>query len=247
MKRRRMHWTLLALVGVTLLSGCTQVETQYKYAGPLPRPDAILVYNFAATPGEVKLDSTLLTNVSGRINQAPQPLEEIRVGQKVADALAQKLVEEIRSMGLPAERGAGPLPETSRVLMIEGQFYSINQGNQAERVSIGLGAGRSDVKIHAEAFDRTHTGRRLVAEYEVDAAGSRQPGMAETMGVGALAGNLAMSAAVSGAGQMGSEAFAQTVEADAKRGAAKLAEQLGAYFAQQGWISPMAVPQDVLP
>jgi len=247
MMKYRSPLTLLTLVGAALLSGCTQVETQYKYAGPLPRPDVIRVYNFASTPEEVKLDSTLLTNVSGRIDQAPQPQEEIRVGQQVADALAVKLVQEIRSMGLPAERGAGPLPETPRVLMIEGQFYSINQGNQAERVVIGLGAGRSNVKIHTEVFDRTHNGRRLVAEYEIDAAGSRQPGMAETMGVGALAGNLAVSAAVSGAGQVGSEAFAQTVEADAKRGAAKLAEQLGAYFAQQGWISPTAVPQEVLP
>jgi hypothetical protein len=81
----------------------------------------------------------------------------------------------------------------------------------------------------------------------VDAAGSRQPGMAETMGVGAAGGNLAVSAAASGAGQVGSEAFGQTVEADAKRGAAKLAEQIGKYFEQQGWIPPGSVKPDLVP
>jgi hypothetical protein len=71
--------------------------------------------------------------------------------------------------------------------------------------------------------------------------------MAETMGAGALAGNLAVSAAVSGAGQVGSEAFGQTVEADAKRGAAKLGERIGAFFVQQGWIPPTAVKPDLVP
>ena len=247
MKKRGNALAVLAIIGAGFLSGCTQFETQYQYAGPLPRPDVVLVYNFATSASDVKLDSSLLGNVSGRMDEIPQTNEEIRLGQNVADVIAVKLVEEIRSMGLPVERGIGSLSKSPRVLMIEGNILSINQGDRTERVVIGLGAGRTAVKIHTEVFERTPRGRRLVSEFAIDAMGSRKPGMAETMGVGAAAGNLAVSAAASGAGALGSEALGETVEADAKRAAARIAVQLGAYFAQQGWIPPTAVPQSLVP
>lgn len=237
-----------AMLGAAMLAGCTTVETTYESTGEaLPSPDMIVVYNFAGSASEVKIDSSVMGNLSGRMDETPLPDEQIQLGRKVAEALADKLVQEFQAMGMPAMRATGAMPEAERVVMIEGQFLSINQGNRGERVVIGLGAGRSSVKLNAEVYGRTREGRRLLQSLTVDAAGSMQPGMAETMGVGAAAGNLAVSAAASGAGQVGSEAFGQTVEADAKRGAAKLAEQIGKYFEQQGWIPPGSVKPDLVP
>lgn len=237
-----------AMLGAVLLAGCTTVQTQYELTGEaLPKPDMVVVYNFAGSAGEVKMDSSVMGNLSGRMDETSLPEEQIQLGHQVADALAAKLVQQIQAMGLPAMRAGESLPEVDRIVMIEGQFLSISQGNRTERVVIGLGAGRSSVKLNAEVYGRTRENRRLLQSLTVDAAGSLQPGMAETMGVGAAAGNVAVSAAASGAGQVGSEAFGQTVEADAKRGAAKLAEQIGTYFEQQGWIPPGSVKPDLVP
>jgi hypothetical protein len=103
------------------------------------------------------------------------------------------------------------------------------------------------VKFNTEVYGRTREGRRLLESFTVDAAGSRKPGMAETMGFGAAAGDLAVSAAASGAGAVGGEALSESVEADAKRGAAKVAERIGQYFEQQGWIPPGSVKPDLAP
>ncbi len=72
---------------------------------------------------------------------------------------------------------------------------------------------------------------------EVDAKSGLTPGMAETMGAGALAGHLLVSAAVSTGVQVVSEKFADTVVADADRAAKGIAKQLSALFAQQGWTT----------
>jgi len=237
-----------AVLGVILSAGCTSVQTTYEYTGePLPKPDMVVVHNFAGSAGEVKMDSSVLGNLSGRLDDTPLTEEEVQLGRKVADAMAARLVQEIQAMGLSAMRAGEGQPETDRVVMIEGQFLSISQGDRAERLVIGLGAGRSSVKLNAEVYGRTREGRRLLESFTVDAAGSRKPGMAETMGFGAAAGDLAVSAAASGAGAAGGETFGETVEADAKRGAAKLAEQIGKYFEQQGWIPPGSVKPDLVP
>ena len=78
--------------------------------------------------------------------------------------------------GLPAGTATG--------LVISGQFVSVDQGNRTERVVLGLGAGRSDVRVRVQAFDVTPQGRQLADEIEVDAKSGLQPGMAESMGAG---------------------------------------------------------------
>jgi len=144
-------------------------------------------------------------------------------------------------MGVPAERAAGTPPNYGNIIEIEGQFLSIDEGNWAERVVIGLGAGRTDVKTLVQVYDARGGRRVLVNEFEADAKSGYKPGMAESMGAGAAAGNLGAAAAISGGLAVGSEAFAATVEDDAKRMAKKVAKQLGDFFVSQGWIPPGAV------
>lgn len=76
---------------------------------------------------------------------------------------------------------------------------SIDEGNRTERVTIGLGAGRSDVRAQVQVYEVTPAGTRLVDTIEVDGKSGLTPGMAESMGVGGLAGHLLVATAV-GAG-----------------------------------------------
>jgi hypothetical protein len=162
-------------------------------------------------------------------------VQEAEIARKTADALAEKLVVEIRDLGLRAERGNAVPPGVRTGLLVTGQFVSIDEGNRTERVAIGLGVGRSDVRVQAQAFEVTPRGQRLVDEVEVDAKSGLTPGMAETMGAGALAGHLLVSAVASGTLHVVTEATSDTVVADADRAAKGIGKQLGTFFAQQGW------------
>ena len=205
----------------------------------MPRPQVVVVQDFAVAPGEVQLDP----GISGTIDEtlggnagAPATGKAREVGRQVAGAMADKLVTEIRDLGLRAERGQGLPPGVSSGFVIGGQFVAIDQGSRTERVAIGLGAGRSDVRVRAQVFEVTLQGRTLADEIEVDAKSGLAPGMAETMGAGALAGHLVASTLVSGGVQLADESLGASVVADSDRAAKGIAKQLAAFFGGQGWL-----------
>jgi hypothetical protein len=231
----------LCLAGCLIgLLGCasTNVTETNASLNPLPKPDRVLVYNFAVSPDEVELDSGLSGEISELMHKEPRSEEERAVGHQVADALANHLVAEIQKLGLPAERVNGIPPVTGTILSIKGQFISINEGNQAERVVIGLGLGRTDVKAVTQAYDIQNGNSTLAVQFRSDAKSGRKPGAAETMGAGAAAGDLATSAVVTAGTTAGSEAFGANVEADADRTAKEITKQLKNFFILQGWIMP---------
>jgi hypothetical protein len=58
-------------------------------------------------------------------------------------------VVEVRDLGVCAKRGVGLPPGVTTGLLMTGQFVSIDQANRTERVTISVGAGRSDVRVRA--------------------------------------------------------------------------------------------------
>ena len=236
-----MH--MIYRLGLTFLTlsfalACTSVQTTQEYVGsPLPKPDRVLVYDFATSPGEVRLDRGLSAKVVEASKGDPRTEQERELGSKVATALREHLIKSLRDLGLPAQRGMGTPPTDGNSLLIEGQFISIDQGNRTERVVIGLGAGRSDVETHVQLQFARDGGDQALEKLDVTAKGGRTPGAAETLGVGALAGHLVVSAAVTTGAATVDETLTGTVEADAKRTASKIIKELKPFFARQGWIS----------
>src|SRR5208283_3340362 len=116
----------LAAAVVGLLAGCasTNVTSEKEYEGFLPKPNEVLVYNFAVSPDEVELNSGLGADVEGLVSSSKTPRtdQELAVGHQVADALANHLVTEINALGLPARRASGPPPAAGNPLLIKGQF-----------------------------------------------------------------------------------------------------------------------------
>jgi Domain of unknown function (DUF4410) len=230
-----------ALFAGLALAACTSAQSQMETGGAmLPRPDVVIVDQFAAAADEVQLDQGLSTEIEQAVQAragASRTQQEVEAGRKVADAIADKLVVEIQDMGLSAERGSTAPAGVQNALLIKGQLVSIDEGNRTERLIIGLGAGRSDVRVHAQVYEVTPAGRRLIDNIEVDGKSGLTPGMAETMGVGGLTGHLVAATLVSGGVHVADEALGANVVADADRAAAGIAKQLSALFAQEGWIA----------
>lgn len=238
MTRAGWRFGMLGVVG--LLAACTSSSSEVQTTAELPKPQVIVVQDFAVQAGEVQLDPGLSGTIDETLDadkRPPSSADEAKVGRQVADALAAKLVIEIQDLGFQAVRGDALPAGDSSGLLISGQFVGVDQGNRTERVAIGLGAGRSDVRVRAQVFDMTASGKTLVDEIEVDAKSGLQPGMAEMMGVGALAGHLVASTVVSGGLQAADESLGASVVADSDRAAKGIAKQLAAFFAKQGWTN----------
>jgi hypothetical protein len=225
-----------------ITAGCGPTSVQSTsgtaYTG-LPRPERILVYDFAATPDEVKLDQGISAEIMRYVSAdgaSARSAEEIKIGHAVANAISSELVQKLRNYGFVTERALGWPSRSGSTLLVKGQLLSIDEGNRTERVLIGLGTGRTSVQANVQLYDLTPQGMRTIDTLRADAKSGYKPGMALMMGVGGLAGNLVTSAVVSSVTTAGSELSWSTVDADGKRLANNVARSLGQFFVTQGWI-----------
>jgi Domain of unknown function (DUF4410) len=228
----------VALAGLALLTACTSGQSQIQTSERLPRPQVVLVDTFAVSPDEVQLDAGLSAEIEQAVRErhgASRTEQETEISRQVADAIANNLVTEIRDLGLQAERGSALPSGTQHALLVTGQVVSIDEGNRTERVIVGLGAGRSDVRVHAQVYELTPAGRQLIDRIEVDGNSGLTPGMAETRGVGGVTGHLLVATAAGAALHVVSETVGADVVADADRAAKGIAKQLAAFFAAERW------------
>ena len=139
----------LATMGLIAMTGCARVTTEHVQttADRLAKPALILVHDYQVSPDEVQLDSALSSRLERAMKGTPKSEDQLEVEQQVSRTLTTTLVDEIRKLGIPAEPAAMAPPAVGGpTLSIEGQIVSIDEGNKAKRLVIGLGSGASEVR-----------------------------------------------------------------------------------------------------
>ena len=236
MKRASMATIISCLFAMVVVAGCasTKIERDPVVTGKLPRPNNILVYDFSATPADVPAESALAGQPD--LDTTPQTAEQIATGRQLGAQIAAELVEQIRAMGMPAERAsAGTKPQINDIV-IRGYLLSINEGSEAKRVAIGFGSGASELRTAVEGFQMTAQGLRKLGSGTVDAGGSKGPGAGVGV-VGLIAtGNPAGLIISTGMKAYGEYSGSAKVEGRAKQTAKEIADVLKQRFQEQGWI-----------
>ncbi|NIO07559.1 MAG: DUF4410 domain-containing protein [Deltaproteobacteria bacterium] len=225
-----------AQTAISPISQSSSVSAQNTALATADKPDRVLVYDFVATPRDVKPDSALGVMFLRRFVQQVSPTEEeVKIGREVANAMSAALVTYISNLGIPAERAYDFTLPTRGDFSVEGQFITIDEGNRLRRIGIGLGAGASEVKMLVQLYDITRRGRLRLEEFEATAKSGRKPGIAETMPAGAAVRGAAGIATAGGIAALTSSR--ESVEADARHAAKTIAKKIAALFATYGWIS----------
>src|SRR5262245_41198625 len=229
----------LAGMALTVMAGCARVSTQnvQNSTDRLPRPEVILVHDYHVSRDEVELDSAISSRLKRAMKGASEAEDRLKAEQEVSRALTTTLVDEIRKLGVQAEPARMASPGAGPTLSIEGQIVSIDEGNKAKRLVIGLGAGASEVRTLTRVYEVTSgNGHRLIEDFYTTAKSSRKPGFGPMAGMGPAAGLAASHAAAAG-GLGVVTARSQTVEADVQHGAKQIAKELAKLFVQQGWVA----------
>src|SRR5260221_3276279 len=131
----------------TMLSAATAcapaaVDPLQGYKGPLlPRPEIVLVADFAAGPEAVMLDRGLGARLRNAIDASDDLTREAEDDRKVVAAISNTLVGEIRKLGLPVMRSNEASPPTGvDAVAVGGGPLSNDGGHRTRRQLIGLGA-----------------------------------------------------------------------------------------------------------
>jgi hypothetical protein len=237
---KAIRQTILGTILILVAAGCasTKVYDQQRVeTGKLPRPNQIWVYDFAATPTDVPSDSQVAQTYT--IVASPQTAEQIQLGRELGAKIADKLVEEIRDMGMPVSRAFRATTTTTHPndIVIRGYLASIDEGSTAKRMTVGFGAGGSELRTVVEGLQVTPQGLRMIGSATVEAKGSKGPGAGVGAATWAVAGNPAGFIVSSGMKIYGEASGSATVEGRAKSTAKEIADRLKDRFKEQGWIN----------
>jgi hypothetical protein len=194
-----------------------------------------LVYNFASTPADVPADSALAGQ--GSAPEGTTTEEEAALGRELGSTIAAKLVAEINEMGLPAVQVSTPMTPQVNDIVIRGYLVSIEQGSTAKRMTLGFGAGGSELTTVIEGYQMTAGGLRKLGSATMGAEGSKGPGAALGGAAWLITGS-PIGLIVGGSMKIYGEASGSArVEGRAKATAKEIAEQLKKRFEEEGWIN----------
>ncbi|MGF1641312.1 MAG: DUF4410 domain-containing protein [Rhodospirillales bacterium] len=229
--RRAACWLVLAV-----LAGCASSDvTSYEPTrGTIAKPDRIIVYDIAPTASELAPEVAIAGK--GAVASPVLDAEQRALARRLGAEIAINLVEELRSMGLPAVRAEGaPAPRPGDGLVV-GYFATVDAGSAVERVALGFGAGGAEIKTVVKGYQQTEQGLRALGSGEVEAGSGRMPGGVVPLVVAVATANpvgLVVGGAVKAHGEVsGSE----TIEGAAKRTAHEIAVKIEASARKQGWI-----------
>jgi len=219
-----------ALAAVIGCGGATvgSVDRQADEA-TLARPQVLLVYDFAVTAGDLTVDTLGTEFAAGTENK------NLDRDHKVARDLSTQIVAQLKERGINASWASDTRQPPPTAIALRGQFLNIDEGSRLKRMVIGFGAGNAELRVRVQAYQAGTFGLRRIVEAEVNTTGSKMPGMAVPVGVGAAVGSVATSAVISGGMNVATEVRGR-MSADIGRLAGVIADRIEAFYKRRGWL-----------
>lgn len=227
---------VLASAWAAFLIGCASVEVTGRepYEGePIPRPNRILVRDFAATVEDLPAWSDAAKEA---VVPTVRSEQDEAMGRELGARMAGDLVVRIRKMGLGAERMTPDEEPSSGDLVLVGQLISVERGDRAKRMVIGFGAGAAELSALLEGYLATEEGLVKVGSGRARSAGSRGPGVAVPIATTVATANPLSLIIGLPVKVVGEATGRNSVEGVGRRIVDRIAEELEQRFKAQGWL-----------
>jgi len=228
---------LLALAAV----GCAgaSVNSQSQQAAPISnvRPSAVVVYPFAVSPDEVTLNQSFFQRAYRQVSGTNQTADQIQIADQTAHNVCVQVAANLTGKGITATcLNRGTPPAGNNVLIVDGKFTDINEGNRLRRMVVGLGSGQSTLDTNVQTYQKTDEGSQQLADFTTHADSGYMPGAGITGPAGAAAGGATAAASLAvNVAAGGVKNFTSSTGFLADKTATQITDQISSYYAQQGW------------
>jgi hypothetical protein len=219
--------------------GEVKVEVVKSYNGTqiLTPTKKVLIQNFTVDPAVVSLDESKAGRIHTRVFlhlDPDDPSVPEAVAKQVQASFSKALAKNLKKSKVEAQSATGDAGGSNEPeLVISGEFTSIDQGNKAKRVMVGLGRGATCVQTHVIVSSVVNGESTVVLELNLKSASGKKLGAVESVGGGSIAVNAAEGAA---------EDKSSTVQGDASRMAKGVSKQIEKFMIAQNWIPAPATP-----
>ena len=240
MNNLKLAWILAIILGTGCLVACARTVVRPESGMVdfgLPRPERIVVYDFAVTEDEVREGQGPVKKMLNETRSSSEEDREREIGRHVANVLAEELVQGLRDLGFTVEWKPRGTPIGGHELLIDGEFLDVDEGNRLRRLVIGFGIGASRVDTEVDVYHGA--GRRKLLDFRTHSDSGMMPGAAATMGAGAAVEGGVTVGMAAGAAAMGTvKEYHSEIERMAAHSADQAVAYLSEFFAKQDWIRP---------
>ncbi len=222
--------------------GCAGAQvTQSSSAAPISAspPSAVVVYPFAASASDVSLNSSIFQVAYRNMTDENQDAQQLDIARQTAQNICVHVAANLTGKGINTtclQRGVPPTG--NNVLILDGQFTDISEGNRLRRMVIGLGAGASKVDTVVQVIQKTDQGSTEIIDFATSADSGYMPGAGITGPAGAAAGGATAAASLGvnlAAG--GIKNFTSSTGYLVDKTANQIVQQVVNYYNRQGWSS----------
>ena len=237
----RIRAGVYALLALTAF-GCAGAQvTQQSSAAPISvtPPTAVVVYPFAANASDVSLNSSIFQVAYRNMSGEDQTDQQLQIARQTAENICVQVAANLTQKGITTtclQRGVPPTG--SNVLILDGEFTDISEGNRLRRMVIGLGAGQSKVDTVVQVIQKTDQGSTEILDFTTSADSGYMPGAGITGPAGAAAGGAAAAASLGvnlAAGGVKNVTSSTGYLVD--KTTDQIVQQVINYYNRQGWMS----------
>lgn len=199
-------------------------------------PSAIYVYSFAVTANDVTLNQGFFQKTYENLTDSNTNQSQTQIAEATAQALAANMVQELQAKGYNVVQVARGTPVNgNNVLIVDGEFVDINEGNRLRRMVIGLGAGQSTLDTKVQVYQMANGNATQILDFTTHADSGSMPGAALTAPAGAAAGGAMAATLAVNLASGAAKTYTSSSGYLAKKTADQSVTYMSQYFGQQGW------------
>jgi hypothetical protein len=220
--------------------GCAGAQvTQSSSAAPISsvQPSAVVVYPFAASASDVSLNSSIFQVAYRNMADDNQDAQQLQIAHQTAQNICVQVASKLTQKGITTTCLQRGVPSTgNNILIVDGEFTNISEGNRLRRMVIGLGAGASKVDTVVQVIQKTDQGSTEIVDFATSADSGYMPGAGITGPAGAAAGGATAAASLGvnlAAG--GVKNFTSSTGYLVDKTADQVVQQVINYYNRQGW------------
>jgi hypothetical protein len=218
--------------------GCAGAQvTQQSSAPPITAtaPTAVIVYPFAVDASDVSLNSGIFQVAYRNMSGENQTGQQAQLAHQTAQNICVQVAANLTQKGITTtclQRGVPPTG--SNVLVLDGQFTDISEGNRLRRMVIGLGAGASKVDTVVQVIQKTPQGSSELLDFATSADSGYMPGAGITGPAGGAAAAASIGVNVAAGGVKN---FTSSTGYLVDKTSDQIVQQMVNYYNRQGWSS----------
>lgn len=233
---RRCYW--LFAIALAACAGASVSQQSQSIPINNTRPTHIVVYPFAVNVSDVTLNQSIVQRAYRSMSNEDESAQQEKIARDTAHNICDQVATGLARKGYRAlcqERGVAVVG--SNVIVVDGEFTNISEGNRLRRLVIGFGAGASILDTKVDVVQKTAASTRQIIDFTTHADSGKMPGAAVTGGAGAAAGGSAAVVIGANVAMGGAKTYTSATGFLAGKTADQIVQTLTQYYVQHGWSS----------